>query len=273
MPKPTPKYLAWAQKGSVCPRWPQRTPTARMWNGSWPCTHMRTHEDMQTHAQTCMHTYADMCRHVHTGRHMKIRAEMHADLHMHAHMHTCRLICTRISTHANMHTWTHTHRDRLQMPCTPQPQGLSQPYNHCWSCRGQFGAGKNEPTLHPQPALMGLYSMLSPFCTPLGMRRGCVVRKTLHMVGASPFSAAKREAAHAGNTPQPPGVARITALLPTPAVLNNTSGPGNKGDGGKSNVGRPYTGPCMEARGLLQCPGGWGGLGSAVRGEQKERDV
>lgn len=100
-----------------------------------------------------------------------------------------------------------------------------------------------------------------------------MVRKTLHMVGASPFSAAKREAAHAGNTPQPPGVARITALLPTPAVLNNTSGPGNKGDGGKSNVGRPYTGPCMEARGLLQCPGGWGGLGSAVRGEQKERDV
>lgn len=111
MPKPTPKYLAWAQKGSVCPRWPQRTPTAQMWNGSWPCTHMRTHEDMQTHAQTCMHTYADMCRRVHTGRHMKICAEMHADLHMHAHMHTCRLICTCISTHANMHTWTHTHRD------------------------------------------------------------------------------------------------------------------------------------------------------------------
>lgn len=92
------------------------------------------------------------------------------------------------------------------------------------------------------------------------------------MVGASPFSAAKREAAHAGNTPQPPGVARITALLPTPAVLNNTSGPGNKGDGGKSNVGDPTQGRAWRREGFCSVLGAGGDWALQYR-ENKRREM
>lgn len=182
MPTPTPKHLAWVQKGQPAPSWPQSTRTAQMWNGSWPCIHMQTdihmHEDMQTHAHTgrCMHTYTWTCTELHVNagsafRHAHEYTRRHA--HICTHMHTCILAC--ISPHANMNTYGHTHRhmhNRLQMPRTPQHQGsLSQPYNYCWSHRGQFGAGKQAHTASPACSYGALLYAPS-FPHPMGHEEG-----------------------------------------------------------------------------------------------------
>lgn len=167
MPKPTPKYLAWAQKGSVCPRWPQRTPTARMWNGSWPCTHMRTHEDMQTHAQTCMHTYADMCRRTHRQTHEDMCRDAcrpsHACTHaymqtyMHTHKHTCK--------HAHMDTYAQRQTADAMHTIAPGPVPALQPLLELQ--RAIWGRKKRAHTASPACSYGSLLYAF-PFLHPIG---------------------------------------------------------------------------------------------------------